>query len=69
MSVPKGRRAVLAGMLALMSVGPFAGAGPLLAGAGPLTTAEVAGKVSVEPSLVREWRGTPCPRSGRRTPN
>ena len=26
-----------------------------LAGAGPLTTAEVAAKVSVEPSLVREW--------------
>ncbi|WP_329092815.1 MULTISPECIES: hypothetical protein [unclassified Streptosporangium] len=36
MSVPKGRRAVLAGMLALMSAGPFAGTGPLLAGAAPL---------------------------------
>ncbi|MET8046953.1 hypothetical protein ABZU75_05080 [Streptosporangium sp. NPDC005286] len=36
MSVPKGRRTVLAGMLALMSVGPLAGTGPLLAGAGPL---------------------------------
>jgi len=36
MSVPQGRRAVLAGMLALMSAGPFAGTGPLLAGAAPL---------------------------------
>lgn len=36
MSVPKGRRAVLAGMLVLMSAGPFAGTGPLLTGAGPL---------------------------------
>ena len=44
----------------LTSLGTRSGLWAALAGAGPLTTAEVAGKVSVEPSLVREWRGTPC---------
>ncbi|MBB2911881.1 hypothetical protein FHS43_003161 [Streptosporangium becharense] len=34
MSTPKGRRAVLAGMLALMSAGSLSGAGPLHGGAG-----------------------------------
>jgi len=53
----------------LTSLGTRSGLWAALAGAGPLTTAEVAGKVSVEPSLVREWRGTPCPRLGRRTTN
>src|SRR6266699_3873006 len=36
-------------------VGTRSGLWAALAGAGPLTTAEVAAKVSVEPSLVREW--------------
>ena len=39
----------------LTSLGTRSGLWAALAGAGPLTTAEVAGKVSVEPSLVREW--------------
>jgi SAM-dependent methyltransferase len=42
------------GML-LTSLGTRSGLWAALAGAGPLTTAEVAAKVSVEPSLVREW--------------
>jgi SAM-dependent methyltransferase len=39
----------------LTSLGTRSGLWDALAGAGPLTTAEVAAKVSVEPSLVREW--------------
>jgi SAM-dependent methyltransferase len=39
----------------LTSLGTRSGLWNALAGAGPLTTAEVAAKVSVEPSLVREW--------------
>jgi SAM-dependent methyltransferase len=39
----------------LTSLGTRSGLWAALAGAGPLTTAEVAAKVSVEPSLVREW--------------
>jgi SAM-dependent methyltransferase len=39
----------------LTSLGTRSGLWTALAGAGPLTTAEVAAKVSVEPSLVREW--------------
>ena len=39
----------------LISLGTRSGLWAALAGAGPLTTAEVAAKVSVEPSLVREW--------------
>src|SRR5258707_6752456 len=39
----------------LTSLGTRSGLWAVLAGAGPLTTAEVAAKVSVEPSLVREW--------------
>jgi SAM-dependent methyltransferase len=39
----------------LTSLGTRSGLWAALAGAGPLTTAEVATKVSVEPSLVREW--------------
>ncbi|MGJ6961492.1 hypothetical protein ACSDR0_06230 [Streptosporangium sp. G11] len=66
MSVPKGRRAVLAGMLALMSAAPFAGTGPLLAGAAPLPRAPRhllpydAGplpRVSYTPPSPRDLRG------------
>jgi len=39
----------------LISLGTRSGLWAALAGAGPLTTAEVAAKVSVDPSLVREW--------------
>ena len=39
----------------LTSLGTRSGLWAALAGAGPLTTADVAAKVSVEPSLVREW--------------
>jgi SAM-dependent methyltransferase len=39
----------------LTSLGTRSGLWAALAGAGPLTTAEVAAKVSVEPALVREW--------------
>jgi len=39
----------------LTSLGTRCGLWAALAEAGPLTTAEVAAKVSVEPSLVREW--------------
>ena len=39
----------------LTSLGTRSGLWAALAGAGPLTTAQVAAKVSVEPSLVREW--------------
>src|SRR5436190_1753074 len=39
----------------LTSLGTRSGLWAALAGAGPLTTAEVAANVSVEPSLVREW--------------
>jgi SAM-dependent methyltransferase len=39
----------------LTSLGTRSGLWAALAGAGPLTTAEVAVKVSAEPSLVREW--------------
>ena len=39
----------------LTSLGLRSGLWAALAGAGPLTTAEVTAKVSVEPSLVREW--------------
>ncbi len=39
----------------LTSLGTRSGLWAALAGAGPLTTAEVAAKVDVEPSLVREW--------------
>ena len=39
----------------LTSLGTRSGLWAALAGAGPLTTAEVAARVSVEPSLVREW--------------
>jgi SAM-dependent methyltransferase len=39
----------------LTSLGTRSGLWAALAGAGPLTTAEVAAKVSAEPSLVREW--------------
>jgi 2-polyprenyl-3-methyl-5-hydroxy-6-metoxy-1,4-benzoquinol methylase len=39
----------------LTSLGTRSGLWAALAGAGPMTTAEVAGKVKVEPSLVREW--------------
>jgi SAM-dependent methyltransferase len=39
----------------LTSLGTRSGLWDALAGAGALTTAEVAAKVSVEPSLVREW--------------
>src|SRR5207247_2332231 len=39
----------------LTSLGTRSGLWAALAGAGPLTTTEVAAKVSVEPSLVREW--------------
>jgi SAM-dependent methyltransferase len=39
----------------LTSLGTRSGLWAALAEAGPLTTAEVAAKVSVEPSLVREW--------------
>ena len=39
----------------LTSLGLRSGLWAALAGAGPLTTAEVSAKVSVEPSLVREW--------------
>jgi SAM-dependent methyltransferase len=39
----------------LTSLGTRSGLWAALAGAGPLTTAEVAAKVSVDPSLVREW--------------
>ncbi len=59
-SVPKGRRAVLAGMLALMSAGPFAGTGPLLAGAAPLPRAPrpLVPYASRSPRDPRDlWRG------------
>ena len=39
----------------LTSLGTRSGLWAALAGAGPLTTADVAAKVGVEPSLVREW--------------
>ena len=39
----------------LISLGTRSGLWAALAGAGPLTTAEVAAKVEVEPSLVRDW--------------
>ena len=39
----------------LTSLGTRSGLWAALAGAGPLTTAEVAAKVSVDPALVREW--------------
>ena len=39
----------------LTSLGVRSGLWAALAGAGPLTTAEVAERVKVEPSLVREW--------------
>jgi SAM-dependent methyltransferase len=39
----------------LTSLGTRSGLWAALAGAGPLTTADVAAKVSVDPSLVREW--------------
>ena len=39
----------------LISLGIRSGLWAALAGAGPLTTADVAARVSVEPSLVREW--------------
>jgi SAM-dependent methyltransferase len=39
----------------LTALGTRSGLWSALAGAGPLTTAEVAARVSVEPSLVREW--------------
>src|SRR5690349_15841381 len=39
----------------LTSLGTRSGLWAALAGAGPLTTAEVAAKVSVAPPLVREW--------------
>ena len=39
----------------LTSLGTRSGLWAALAGAGPLTTADVAAKVRVEPSLVREW--------------
>ncbi len=39
----------------LTSLGVRSGLWAALAGAGPLTTAEVADRVKVEPSLVREW--------------
>jgi SAM-dependent methyltransferase len=39
----------------LTFLGTRSGLWAALAGAGPLTTADVAAKVSVEPSLVREW--------------
>ena len=39
----------------LTSLGTRSGLWAALAGAGPVTTADVAAKVSVEPSLVREW--------------
>ena len=39
----------------LTSLGTRSGLWAALAGAGPLTTAVVAARVSVEPSLVREW--------------
>jgi SAM-dependent methyltransferase len=39
----------------LISLGTRSGLWAALAGAGPMTTAEVAARVSVEPSLVREW--------------
>lgn len=39
----------------LTSLGTRSGLWSALAGAGPLTTAEVAARVTVEPSLVREW--------------
>ena len=39
----------------LTSLGTRSGLWSAMAGAGPLTTAEVAARVSVEPSLVREW--------------
>ena len=39
----------------LTSLGTRSGLWAALAGAGPLTAAEVAARVSVDPSLVREW--------------
>ena len=39
----------------LTALGTRSGLWAALAGAGPLTTGDVAAKVSVEPSLVREW--------------
>jgi Methyltransferase domain/Rv2258c-like winged HTH domain len=39
----------------LTSLGTRSGLWAALAGAGPLTTADMAAKVSVEPSLAREW--------------
>ena len=39
----------------LTSLGTRSGSWAALAGAGPLTAADVAAMVSVEPSLVREW--------------
>ena len=39
----------------LTSLGTRSGLWAALAGAGPLTTAGATAKVSVEPSLVREW--------------
>ena len=39
----------------LTSLGTRSGLWAALAGAGPLTTAEVAAKVNVDPALVREW--------------
>ena len=39
----------------LTSLGTRSGLWAALAGAGPLTTADVAAKVSVDPALVREW--------------
>ena len=39
----------------LISLGVRSGLWTALAGAGPLTTTEVAGRVAVDPALVREW--------------
>ena len=39
----------------LISLGTRSGLWSALAGAGPVTSAEVAAKVAVDPALVREW--------------